>query len=141
VTIDVRYRTIATASDGRNSVVRSDDGRIGLKLSAPEELGGAGGAGTNSTQLFAAGFASCFMMALKSAGRRCDMPVSQDTAVTAHVGFGPDIDGGFGLTVDLEVSLPRMERRDAEMLIEQADALCSYSRATRGNVQVGYSLA
>ena len=53
----------------------------------------------------------------------------------------PERLAGFGLTVDLEVSLPRMERRDAEMLIEQADALCSYSRATRGNVQVGYSLA
>jgi Ohr subfamily peroxiredoxin len=67
--------------------------------------------------------------------------VPADAAVTATVGIGPRSEGGFGITADLKVSLPGLQRADAERLIHAAHQVCPYSNATRGNVDVGLSLA
>jgi lipoyl-dependent peroxiredoxin len=67
--------------------------------------------------------------------------VPADATVTATVGIGPRSEGGFGITADLKVSLPGLERSGAERLIQAAHQVCPYSNATRGNVDVGLSLA
>jgi organic hydroperoxide reductase OsmC/OhrA len=41
------------------------DGTLNVKLATPKELGGGGGAGNNPEQLFAAGYAACFIGAMK----------------------------------------------------------------------------
>ena len=56
--------------------------------------------------------------------------------VTAHVGLGPTGRGGFGLAVALDLHAPSLSRVDAEDLMRRAHALCPYSNATRGNVDV-----
>ncbi|MDQ3787175.1 MAG: organic hydroperoxide resistance protein, partial [Actinomycetota bacterium] len=61
------YTAKATSTGlGRNGHVASSDGVLELDLSMPKELGGAGGAGTNPEQLFAAGYAACFHSALQA---------------------------------------------------------------------------
>jgi Ohr subfamily peroxiredoxin len=141
MSIDVKYRTRATSTGGRDGESRSEDGRFVARLSTPKELGGAGGDGTNPEQLFAAGYSACFIGALKVAGQQLKLKVPADTSVTATVGIGPRAAGGFGITADLEVSLPGLDKADAERLVEAAHQICPYSNATRNNVDVGLTIA
>ena len=141
MTISVLYSTSATATGGRDGHARSEDGRVDVQLSTPKELGGAGGEGTNPEQLFAAGYSACFIGALKVAGQQLKVKVPNDVKVTAKVGIGPNAEGGFGITADLTVDLPGVDREQAQQLVEAAHQICPYSNATRGNVDVGLTLA
>ncbi|WP_294262046.1 organic hydroperoxide resistance protein [uncultured Sphingomonas sp.] len=139
--VDVKYSTKATATGGRDGTAKSADGALDVALSTPKELGGAGGEGTNPEQLFAAGYSACFIGALKVAGQQLKLKVPAETSVTATVGIGPRLEGGFGITADLVVDLPGLDRADAERLVELAHQTCPYSNATRGNVDVGVTVA
>lgn len=141
MSIDVKYRTSATATGGRDGHARSEDGRFDVKLSTPRELGGAGGDGSNPEQLFAAGYSACFIGALRAASQQLKVKLPDDMTVSATVGIGPRSEGGFGITTDLTVSLPGIERAQAQDLVDAAHAICPYSNATRGNVDVGLVLA
>lgn len=141
MSVDVKYRTTATSIGGRDGTTRSHDGTFDLKLSTPKELGGAGGDGANPEQLFAAGYSACFIGALKVAGLQLKIKVPNDTKVTATVGIGPRAAGGFGITADLVIDLPGVDPADAQKLVDAAHQICPYSNATRGNVDVGLTLA
>ena len=128
---------VATAhatGDGRNGHAMTDDGYIDLDLRIPKEMGGAGGA-TNPEQLFAAGYAACFHSALKlvAGGEGAD---ATGTEVSASVSIGTLDSGGFGLAVELDVSIPNVSPEVAETLVAKAHEVCPYSNATRGNVDV-----
>jgi len=139
--VDVLYTTKATATGGRDGSAKTDDGAFSVNLATPKELGGAGGQGNNPEQLFAAGYAACFLGAMKFVASQGDgAEVPDDTAVTATVGIGPRSEGGFGITAALEIALPGVERAAAEALVEQAHQVCPYSNATRGNVDVGLTV-
>jgi osmotically inducible protein OsmC len=140
MSVDVKYRTRATATGGRDGEARSEDGRFSVKLSTPKELGGAGGEGSNPEQLFAAGYSACFIGAMKAAGAQLKLKVPAETTVTATVGIGPRSEGGFGITADLKISLPGLDRADAEKLVATAHTICPYSNATRNNVDVGLTV-
>lgn len=137
MSVDVKYQTRATAKGGRDGAARSEDGRLDVKLSTPKELGGAGGDGTNPEQMFAAGYSACFIGAMGVAARQLQLKLPTDATVTATVGIGPRAAGGFGITADLEVSLPGLARADAEKIVEAAHQICPYSNATRNNLNVG----
>lgn len=141
MSVDVKYSTTATATGGRDGHARSEDGRFDVKLSTPKELGGAGGDGSNPEQLFAAGYSACFIGALKVASQQLKVKLPDDVAVTAKVGIGPRAAGGFGITADLQVSLPGVDHEQAQTLVDAAHQICPYSNATRGNVDVGLTLA
>jgi Ohr subfamily peroxiredoxin len=141
MSVDVKYTTKATATGGRDGSARSEDGVLDIKLSTPKELGGAGGDGTNPEQLFAAGYSACFIGALKAVGAGMKIKVPADVTVTATVGIGPRSEGGFGITADLLVNLPGLDREEAQKLVDAAHQVCPYSNATRGNVDVGLTLA
>ncbi len=141
MSVDVKYTTTASAIGGREGAASSEDGRFEAKLSTPKELGGAGGDGTNPEQLFAAGYSACFIGALKVAGQQLKVKVPDDAKVTATVGIGPRSAGGFGITTDLLVDLPGLDRDTAKSLLDAAHEICPYSNATRGNVEVGLTLA
>ncbi|WP_126977717.1 organic hydroperoxide resistance protein [Frigidibacter oleivorans] len=140
MSVKVLYKTQATATGGREGQARSDDGRLEVALSTPQELGGAGGAGTNPEQLFAAGYAACFLGALKAVAGQQKLKIPADASITASVGIGPRAEGGFGITADLAISLPGLAREDAERLVAAAHQTCPYSNATRNNVDVGLTV-
>jgi len=140
MSIDVKYRTTATATGGREGRARTNDGKLDLQLSMPKELGGAGGEGTNPEQLFAAGYSACFLSALKVTARQLKLQLADDATITATVGIGPRSEGGFGLEVELAVTLPGLDRDDAQQLVEAAHQTCPYSNATRGNIDVRLSV-
>ena len=129
------YTAVATATGGRDGRAISSDNILDVKLATPKELGGAGGEATNPEQLFAAGYSACFIGALKFVAGQEKRTVPADTSITAHVGIG-QIPGGFGLDIDLHISLPGLEPADAQQWVEAAHQVCPYSNATRGNVDV-----
>lgn len=140
MTVDVKYRTSATAHGGRDGEAAVDNGGFSVKLAIPKELGGAGGDGANPEQLFAAGYSACFIGAMKAVAPSLHLRVPQDASVRATIGLGPRSEGGFGITADLAVSLPGLSREDAEKLVHAAHEVCPYSNATRGNVDVGLTV-
>lgn len=131
----VLYRAQATATGGRDGRATSSDNKVDVKLSTPKELGGAGGDGTNPEQLFAAGYSACFLGAMKFVAARDKIQMPANTTVQGSVGIGP-IPNGFGIEVELQVSLPGLERSQAETLVERAHVVCPYSNATRNNIDV-----
>lgn len=139
--VNVIYKTKATATGGRDGAARSDDGSVDVKLVVPKEMGGPGGDGANPEKLFAAGYSACFLGAMKAVSGKEGVKVPPDATVTAEVGFGPREEGGYGITVDLLVNLPGVDRADGEKLMHAAHQVCPYSNATRNNVDVGLTLA
>ncbi|RZJ97797.1 MAG: organic hydroperoxide resistance protein [Brevundimonas sp.] len=142
--MEVLYRAQSTASGGGREDGRSatDDGKIDVLLSTPKEMGGKGGDGTNPEQLFATGYAACFLGALRLVSGKLGTPVGPDTKVTAGVGFGKNTKGeGFNLDVDLTVSDHGLDAEAAQKAVEAAHQVCPYSNATRGNVDVRLTTA
>jgi len=135
----VLYRAEATATGGREGRAVSSDKHLDVKLSLPKEMGGQGGEGTNPEQMFAAGYSACFMGALKFVAGQDKVVISQDATITGKVGIG-QIPTGFGIEVELMISIPGMARSQAEGLVEKAHIVCPYSNATRGNIQVTLTL-
>ena len=140
MSVNVLYRTTAVATGGRDGEAATKDGSFQVKLATPKELGGPGGPGNNPEQLFAAGYAACFIGAMKFVGAQDKVKVPADTKVTSMVGIGPRSEGGFGLDIALEVSLQGLPRAQAVALIEKAHQVCPYSNATRNNVAVRLSV-
>ena len=126
--------TAVATGDGRNGHVQTFDGHIDAPVRTPKELGGEGGA-TNPEQLFAAGYAACFHSALKLVAGSMKVDTT-DSEVVADVSLGRGENGGFGLSVRLEVALPAVTREVAQQVIDQAHQVCPYSNATRGNIDV-----
>ena len=140
MSVNVLYTTQASAIGGRDGRSGTLDGTLAVKLTTPKELGGPGGEGNNPEQLFATGYAACFLSAMKFVAAQGGPKVPAETSVTATVGIGPRSEGGFGLEVALAVAMPGVERAQAEALVAKAHAVCPYSNATRGNVDVKLSV-
>ena len=136
----ILYETTMTAFGGRDGRAESADGNFKLALSVPKGLGGPGGDGSNPEQLFAAGYAACFLGAVKLVARTQKIALSDDVSVSATVGIGP-VPVGYALAVELKVSLPGIEPALAQEIVAGAHERCPYSNATRGNVDVKLTVA
>ncbi|NIE67794.1 organic hydroperoxide resistance protein [Burkholderia sp. Ax-1719] len=131
----VLYTAEATATGGRDGRAVVPASNLDLKLTTPRELGGAGGDGTNPEQLFAAGYSACFIGAMKFVAARDKIAIPADVSVNGHVGIG-QIPNGFGIQVELRISLPGLDRAAAQKLVDAAHIVCPYSNATRNNIDV-----
>ncbi len=134
--MQVLYTAKASATGGRDGRGVSDDKNLDVGLSTPKALGGAGGTGTNPEQLFAAGYAACFLSAMKLVGGGMKTPIPADSSIDAEVGIGPNAQGGFSLAVKLAVKTPGMDQAAAQAVVDKAHQVCPYSNATRGNIEV-----
>jgi lipoyl-dependent peroxiredoxin len=131
----VLYTAEAHVTGGRNGHGRSSDGELEVDLRLPKEMGGSGG-GTNPEQLFAVGYAACFESALAAVARRRQLDAGE-VSIDSSVGLLPTGDGGFRLTVTLDVAVPAVsDRQTASELVRGAHQVCPYSNATRGNIDV-----
>jgi Ohr subfamily peroxiredoxin len=137
------YTAHATSTGGRTGTTKSSDSKISLNLDTPKELGGAGGAGTNPEQLFAAGYSACFIGAMKAVASSQKLKLPDDVSIDASVGIGPHTGkpGAFGIEVAMTIKAPGMDKAAVEKLVATAHEVCPYSNATRGNVEVKLSVA
>jgi osmotically inducible protein OsmC len=114
---------------------RSDDGALEVDLRPPAEMGGPGG-GTNPEELFAVGYAACFESALGVVARRAKADPGE-VAIDSEVSLSANGTGGFLLGVALDVTLPGIDdQATAVEIVKAAHAVCPYSNATRGNIEV-----
>ena len=135
--VDAKYKTKAPATGGgRDGKTGLEDGTMALQLTVPKELGGPGGDGANPEKLFALGYSACYLGAMRVGAQQLKTSVPDGTTVTATIGIGPRSEGGFGITADLDVYLPGMDKAEAEKLTEATHGICPYSNANRGNVDV-----
>lgn len=136
MSVDVKYTTKAQATGGRDGRSGTTDGKVAVTLSTPKELGGGGGDGVNPEQLFATGYAACFLGAMKFVSSQGGPKTPDDATVTATVGIGPRSEGGFGLAISLDIDAPGLPADEAKKLVDEAHQVCPYSNATRNNVDV-----
>jgi lipoyl-dependent peroxiredoxin len=130
----IAYTAEVTNTGARTGACRSSDGALDVQVRQPAELGGpADTRYTNPEQLFGAAYAACFGGALAAAGKGKNM---RDGSITAKVHIGNDEAGGFGLAVELHVTLPHLTPEDAKEVVAQAHKTCPYSKATKGNIDV-----
>jgi osmotically inducible protein OsmC len=138
--IDVKYTAHATSVGGRGGgTAKTDDGALDVKIDHPKELGGKGD-GVNPEQLFAIGYSSCYLGAMKFVAANKMSPavkLDANASTTAHVSFGPRDDGqGFGISVVMDVNLPGTDKTLAQEIADKAHVVCPYSHATKGNIEV-----
>jgi Ohr subfamily peroxiredoxin len=133
------YTAHATATRGgrANGHTRTDDGKIDVNLSTPKEMGGDGGPGTNPEQLFAAGYAACFLGAVKLAASKSGHKIAEESTVTAAISFADREDNeGFAILAKLEVHLPGIDKATADDIVARAHRICPYSHVGRSGFPV-----
>ena len=139
MSIDVVYTAESTATGGgRDGHVKSTDDKIDLDTRPPKEMGGSG-EGVNPELLFSAGYAACFLGALRLVARNDKVELDDATGITARIGFGKDSEGGFGITGQLIGYMPGLDQSQADDLMAKAHQVCPYSKATRDNIDVELS--
>jgi Ohr subfamily peroxiredoxin len=137
MSVNALYHTSATAhGGGRDGKTALDDGTLEFQLTVPKELGGPGGDGANPEKLFALGYSACYLGALRVASKQEKIAVPDGTTVNAKIGIGPRSEGGFGITAELEVYLPGLEKADADKLAHATHGICPYSNAIKASVDV-----
>lgn len=133
----VLYTAQTHTTGGRDGAGKSSDGALDVTLSSP----GSGKPGTNPEQLFGVGYSACFMGAMQLVGAAMKIKLPQDAAVDASVSLGKtENDAAYGLAVTLAVSLPGLDRAQAQQVVDGAHQACPYSHATRGNIEVVITL-
>ncbi len=130
------YTARTHTTGGRDhGVARSSDGLLDIKLAEP----GAIRIGTNPEQLFAAGWSASFESAIALAARNSKIALGEitiDAEVELYLIEGTD----FFLSARLIIRVAGVDHAVAQELVQQAEHLCPYSKATRGNVKVTLSV-
>lgn len=134
------YTAQVTVASGRDGRAESSDGRLDVRLGFPKELGGDG-TGANPEQLFAAGFAACFASSVKAAAKSMDVPLG-DVQVLAEATLSLQDDGSYLVSrVSLRVQAATLSKDRADAVLTEAQRICAYSNATRGNTLTDVALA
>lgn len=120
-----------TVGGREGGTARSSDGRLDVRFATP----GAARIGTNPEQLFGAAWSASFASAIAVAARKRKTALPTEMVINAEVDLNGLGDGYF-LSARLNVSLAGIDRDTAQALIEEAHAICPYSKATRGNIEV-----
>jgi lipoyl-dependent peroxiredoxin len=132
----VAYTARTETTGGRdNGASRSSDGLLDIRLSTP----GSARIGTNPEQLFAAGWSASFATAIALAARNRKIVLPAKVRIDAEVDLNRG-DGGYFLSTRLNVRIPDLERNVAKDLVDEAEGICPYSKATRGNIEVAINL-
>jgi lipoyl-dependent peroxiredoxin len=133
------YTAHATAIGGRGGgTAKTSDGKLNITLDHPPEMGGKG-EHNNPEHLFAAGYSSCYLGAIKAVAGRQSPPVriAPEASITAHVSFADREDKvGYAIIVELDVNLPGIDRARAEELAAKAHDVCPYSWLIRNKNDV-----
>lgn len=136
----VLYTAQAHTTGGReHGHGHTTDGELNVEIRPPKEAGGPGG-GANPEDLVAVGWAACFESALGMVARRHHL-VASDVSIESDISLLSTGDGGFKIEAALDVMLPSIaDHETAAELVREAEHVCPYSNAFRGNIDITYSL-
>jgi osmotically inducible protein OsmC len=117
-------------TNGRDGGARSGDGHLDVKLREPHPA---------AEQLFGAAWSACYMGAIELAAAQRKVKLPAGLAVDAEIDLN-QANGAFFLRARLNVSVPGVEREQAQALIDTAHTICPYSKAVHGNIDVTTTL-
>ena len=117
-------------TNGRDGGARSSDGSLDIKLREPHPA---------AERMFGAAWSACYMGAIELAAMRRKVQLPAGLSVDAEIDLN-QADGAFFLQARLNVSVPGVEREQAQALIEMAHTICPYSKAVHGNIEVTTTL-
>ncbi len=100
-------------------------------------MGGTGDA-TNPEQLFAAAWSACFGTSVTVAAGIEKVKIGE-VKVTAKIGVLHS-KGNFNLGANLIVKIDDVDTDTAKRLVEKTKSICSYSKATKGNIETTYEV-
>lgn len=132
------YEAEVTTLAGRNGHAKSADGLLDVDIRFPKEMGGSGGA-TNPEQLFAAAWSACFGTSVTIAAGIEKVKIGE-VKVTAKIGVLHS-NGNYDLSAHLIVKINDVDADTAKKLVEKTKSICSYSKATKGNIETVYEIA
>ena len=132
------YEAEVTTLAGRNGHAKSSDGLLDVDVRFPKEMGGSGGA-TNPEQLFAAAWSACFGTSVTIAAGIEKVKIGE-VRVNAKIGVLHS-NGNYDLGAHLIVKIDDVDTDTAKRLVEKTKSICSYSKATKGNIEATYEVA
>ena len=133
----VLYTAKVHTTGGRDGgTSHASDGRLDVKLSIP----GSPGNGTNPEQLFAAGWSNCFTTAMKIVAGKMKVKYPEDGYMDTEVDLCLDENNGYFIRARHTISLPGLDHETTQTIVDNAHEICTYSRATRGNIDVQFNL-
>ena len=117
-------------TNGRAGGARSSEGHFDINLPQPHP---------GAEQLFGAAWSACYMGAIELAAAQRKVKLPTGLAVDAEIDLN-QADGAFFLRARLNVSVPGVEREQAQALIDAAHTICPYSKVVRGSIDVTTTL-
>jgi Ohr subfamily peroxiredoxin len=137
-------KTRTTSSDGR--VIAGDhEGNLHLQLSVPGNSAAPAYAfdavapHPTAEQLFAGAWSACYIAAVGIAAKEKKVALPADTAVEIEVDLGVG-EGAYLIQGRIHLVAPGLDHALATEIAHAADAICPYSKATRGNIGVTLSV-
>jgi lipoyl-dependent peroxiredoxin len=130
MTAKLLYSGTTHTTGGSDGAARSTDGILDIKLPEPHPT---------AEVLFAAAWSACFIGAIGVAAAQRKIALPATPAIDATIDLLRD-GGEFFLRARLDVTVPGIDRDVAQTLIDAAHAICPYSKATSGNIEVELNL-
>ena len=122
---------------------RSAGERVNLKLTSPGspeyDLANIQ-AHPTAEQLFAGAWSACYISALGLVAQSRKLTLPKELAVNIEVDLGM-AGSAYFLQARLAVRMPGFAHEVAEAIAHEADQICPYSKATRGNIDVALSVS
>jgi Ohr subfamily peroxiredoxin len=137
-------KTRTTSADGR--VIAGDhEGKLHINLSVPGNSAApaysfqAVAPHPTAEQLFAGAWSACYIAAVGLVAKEKKVTLPANTAVDIEVDLGL---GGAAYLLQARLSLivPGLDHALATEIAHAADAICPYSKATRGNIDVALNV-
>jgi Ohr subfamily peroxiredoxin len=137
-------KTHTTASDAR--IISGDHtGNVNINLSVPGNSAAqayefeAVAPHPTAEQLFAGAWSACYIAAVGLTAKEMKVALPADTAVDIEVDLGV-AGAAYLLQARLTLRVPGLDHEVATALAHGADAMCPYSKATRGNIDVAVNV-
>lgn len=133
------YSSEVTSKGGLYGHITSEDAALDTDVYMPTGTKNDKQKGTTPEQLFAASYASCLEGTLYHIAKLKNVEINE-SEVSATVKAVQVEKGDLRFALDLNVSIPEMEKEKAQKLLDEAYNNCPLTKATKGNMEVNVNL-
>lgn len=133
------YSSEVTSKGGLYGHVTSKDGALDTDVYMPTGTEPDKQKGTTPEQLFAASYAACLEGTIYHVAKFNNTKID-NTKVSAKITAVQAEKGDLRFALDLNVSIPKIDREEAQRIMEDAYKNCPLTKATEGNMQVNLTL-
>lgn len=126
------YSTKATVTGGRTGHASLDDSDLKIDMAPP----GGNMEGNNPEQLLAMGYAACFDSALGVVKKMEKASFGSTTETTVDLKQGDAHDYRLAVKIHVVADSTDISAEDFQKLVEKANEVCPYSKATKGNIEM-----